>query len=301
MTASVLKPEISVRQRIAAKTPGGLRKAVRMTLNYGHRLHMWIDILAQLRPADSQSRRTLWRSALSALFTSLRNLDEYRKPLPLGDMVLEVSGIGRFSVRAGTDDLLHVMPAREQKVREMVERRVGPGSVFVDGGANIGFYSILAARRAGPGGQVLAFEMMPDTAAMLRQNIAVNGAIAIEVVERALSDRSGNRVCATVEPGQHGQASIVKDGSNGRQTIEVETITLDEALAGYGPIDLIKLDLEGAEYAALKGAGAVLARTRCVVFESNERDERIVELLAGSGFVVKHLEGCDFVAERLVG
>lgn len=301
MTASVLKPEISVRQRIAAKTPGGLRKAVRLALNYGHRLHMWINILAQLRPADSQSRRTLWRSALSALFTSLRNLDEYRKPLPLGDMVLEVPGIGRFSVRADTDDLLHLMPAREEKVRETVERCVGPGSVFIDGGANIGFYSILAARRAGPGGQVVAFEMMPDTAAMLRQNIAVNGAIAIEVVERALSDQSGSRVCATVEPGQHGQASIVKDAANGRQTIEVETITLDEALAGYGPIDLIKLDLEGAEFAALEGALSVLARTRCVVFESNEREERIVELLAGSGFVVKHLEGCDFVAERLVG
>lgn len=301
MTASVLKPEISVRQRIAAKTPGGLRKAVRMTLNYGHRLHMWIDILAQLRPADSQSRRTLWLSAFNAIFTSLGNLDEYRKPMPLGDMDLEVPGIGRFSVRAGTDDLLHLMPAREEKVREVTERCVGPRAVFVDGGANIGFYSILAARRAGPDGRIVAFEMMPDTAAMLRQNIAVNGALTIEVVERALSDQSGRKVCATVEPGQNGQASIVKDSCNGRKTIEVETITLDEALAGYGPIDLIKLDLEGAEFAALKGAQSVLARTRCVVFESNEREERIVELLADSGFVVKHLEGCDFVAERLVG
>ncbi len=301
MAGSVLKPEMTVRQKMAAKTPGGLRKVVRMALNYVHRLHMWIDILAQLRPADRQSRGTLWRSALSALFTSLRNLDEYRKPLPLGDMVLEVSGIGRFSIRAGTDDLLHLMPAREQKVRETVERCVRPGSVFVDGGANIGFYSILAARRAGPGGRVVAFEMMPDTAAVLRRHIAGNGPLAIEVVERALSDRSGRRVRASVEPGQHGQASIVKDASSGWQTVEVETITLDEALASYGPIDLIKLDLEGAEYAALQGAGAVLVRTRCVVFESNERDERIVELLTAAGFVVEHLEGCDFVAQRAAG
>jgi FkbM family methyltransferase len=269
-----------------------------MALNYPYRLRTWLGILASLRPADWRSRKILWASAAGALLTSFRNLDAFQKPMPLGDLEVDVAGIGRFAIRAGTDDLLHLLPAREQKVRETIEQRIRPGTVFVDGGANIGFYSILAARLAGPDGRVVAFEMMPDTAAVLRRHIAANGATTIEVIERALSDRSGSRVRASVEPGQHGQASIVNDGSERRHSIEVETITLDEALADCGAIDLIKLDLEGAEYVALQGAAAVLARTACVVFESNERDERIFDLLISSGFIVEHLEGSDFLAQR---
>ena len=298
MVASFMEPRLSVRQRVAAKTPPGLRKIARMALNYPYRIRTWIGILAALRPIDWRSRKILWASAVSALLTSFRDLDSFQKPVPLNDLEVDVAGIGRFAIRANTDDMLHLLPAREQKVRETIEQRVRPGAVFVDGGANIGFYAILAARLAGPDGQVVAFEMMPDTAAVLRRHIAANGASAIEVVERALSDHSGSRVRASVEPGQHGQASIVKDGSERHLSIEVETITLDEALTGYGPIDLIKLDLEGAEYAALKGAAAVLARTGCVVFESNERDERIFDLFANAGFVVEHLEGSDYLAQK---
>jgi len=298
MTASILQPRLSVRQRIAARTPSGLRKPARMALNYLYRISTWLGILVSLRPVDWRSRSILWASATSALLTSFRNLDAFQKPMPIGDLEVDVAGIGRFRVRAGTDDMLHLLPAREQKVREAIEQRIRPGAVFIDGGANIGFYSILAARLAGPHGQVIAFEMMPDTAAVLRRHIAANGAPAIEVVERALADRSGSRVRASVEPGQHGQASIVKDGSERHHSIEVETITLDEALADRGAIDLIKLDLEGAEFAALNGAAAVLARTACVVFESNERDERIFDLLTRAGFIVEHLEGSDFLAQK---
>jgi FkbM family methyltransferase len=269
-----------------------------MALNYPYRIRTWLGILMSLRPVDWRSRKTLWASAASALLTSFRNLDAFQKPMPLGDLEVDVAGIGRFAIRAGTDDMLHLLPAREQKVRETIEQRIRPGAVFIDGGANIGFYSILAARLAGPLGRVVAFEMMPDTAAVLRRHIAANGAPAITVVERALSDRSGSRVRASVEPGQHGQASIINDGSERHHSIEVETITLDEALIGCGAIELIKLDLEGAEYAALQGAAAVLARTACVVFESNERDQRIFDLLAGSGFIVEHLEGSDFLAQK---
>lgn len=298
MTDTIFQPRQSVRQRIAARTPHGLRRLARMALNYPYRIRTWLGILVSLRPVGWGSRKTLWVSAASALVSSFRNLDSFQKPVPVADLDVDVAGIGRFAIRAGTDDLLHLLPSREQKVRDIIEQRIRPGAVFVDGGANIGFYSILAARLVGPGGRVVAFEMMPDTAAVLRRHIAMNGARNIEVVERALSDRSVGRVRASVEPGQHGQASIVKGGSERHHSIEVETITLDEALADCGAIDLIKLDLEGAEYPALRGAAAVLVRTACVVFESNDRDERIFDLLAHAGFVVEHLEGSDFLALR---
>jgi FkbM family methyltransferase len=301
MSVSTEVSEYSVRQSIAARTPPRLRRLVRMALNYTQLIKMWLLILAQLRPSDRQSRKTLWLSAAAALATDWSQLDKFQKPIPLGDLVVDIPGIGRFSIRANTDDLFSIMPAREHGVRSIVEGCIGPGSIFVDGGANLGFYSILAAKRAGSGGRVIAFEMMPDTAALLRSNVAANGPLAIEIDERALSDRDGQSVNASVEPGQHGQASIVKEGAHGRKVIEVKTVTLDSALLGYGPIDLIKLDLEGAEYAALQGAKSVLARTSCVVFESNERDHRIFDLLADAGFLVEKIEGFDFVAKRVTG
>ena len=63
--ASASKPDLPMRQKIAAKTPGALRKAVRMALNYPYRLRMWLDLLRELDPADGRSRRVLWLSALA--------------------------------------------------------------------------------------------------------------------------------------------------------------------------------------------------------------------------------------------
>lgn len=291
---------LNIRQRIAAKTPQGLRKAARMALNYGYRLGMWRDVLRELKPADGRSRRVLWRSLAAAPITALGDLDSYQKPVLLDDIAVEVHGIGRFEVRAKTDDLLHVLSAREPKVRQVLETQLPEGGTFVDGGANIGFYAILGARLVGANGRVVAFEMMPDTAAILRRHVAGNAPLPVEVVERALSGRVGEWVTASVEPGKHGQASIVDAGvSDARTKVSVETVTLDAALAHLGPIDLIKLDLEGAEFMALSGASAVLARTQNVIFESNTEDRRIFDLLEGAGFVVERLEAFDFLARKV--
>jgi FkbM family methyltransferase len=299
MAAAAGEPNLTVRQRIAAKTPGGLRKSVRVALNYLYRLRMWLDLLRELEPADGRSRRVLWISALAAPFTALHALDSYRKPRLFRDIAVRVRGIGRFTVRAATDDLLHVMTSREPRVRQLLEAELPQGGTFVDGGANIGFYTLLAARRVGAAGKVVAFEMMPDTAAILRRHVADNGPVPVEVIERALSERSGERVTASVEPGQHGQASIIDSGAGQRHKVSVETVTLDEALAHLGRIDLIKLDLEGAEFMALSGARAVLARTGCLVFESNDQDPRIFALLEAAGFAVERLDSFDFVARPL--
>lgn len=131
------KPNLPLRQRIAARTPGILRKAVRMALNYPYRLRMWLNLLRELQPGDGRSRRVLWLSALAAPFTSLRALDSYRQPHLIGDIAVAVPGVGRFAVRAGTDDLLHVMTSREPHVRRVIEAELPPGGTFVDGGASI--------------------------------------------------------------------------------------------------------------------------------------------------------------------
>jgi FkbM family methyltransferase len=286
-----------LRQRIAALTPGVMRKPVRMAENYLNRLRCWGEVRRELVPSTPASKAVLRRSFAFAPLTSLAKLDSYQGPKLADDIEITVAGVGHFTVRAGTDDILHVMTSREPHVRRVIEARLPKGGTFVDAGANIGFYSVLAARLVGTTGRVIAFEMMPDTAAILRHHVALNAAERIEIVENALSDRNGEMVTASVEPGKHGQASIIASVSpDGRVAIEVATVTLDTALAGSGPIDVLKMDLEGAEHLALMGADEILGRTSCVVFESNDHDRRIFELLEGYGFTVELLAAHDFIA-----
>lgn len=285
------------RQRIAALTPGLVRKLVRMAENYVHRLRAWAQLRHELMAGNPESRAVLRRSLALAPLTSLARLDSYQGPRFIKDVEVEVAGVGRFAVRAGTDDILHVMTSREPHVRRVIEERLPKGGTFVDAGANIGFYSVLAARLVGPEGRVFAFEMMPDTAEILRHHAQINAAGWIEVVENALSERNGEIVTASVEPGKHGQASIVSSASaEGRVAVEVATVTLDTALADAGRIDVLKMDLEGAEHLALLGARQVLARTGCVVFESNDEDQRVFDLLRQHGFAVERLIAHDFIA-----
>lgn len=287
------------RQMVAGSVPAQVRKLARMAEHYVKRLRTWTQLVREFQPADARSRAVLRNSLLRAPITALGQLDSFQPPRLLDHVDVSIPGVGRFTLRAGTDDVLHVLSAREPRIRQAVETSLAPGGTFIDAGANIGFYSILAGRQVGTSGRVIAFEMMPDTAKILRRHVELNNMPQIEVVERALSDKAGERIAASVEPGKHGQASIVAESQNGERTIlEVETATLDSALAGIERVDLIKMDLEGAEFLALSGGLDVLSRTACLVFESNGEDSRIFELLRGQGFVVERVEGHDFVAHR---
>lgn len=292
----------SLRSRIAGRTPPAIRKAVRMAEHYLRRHRDWIDVLAEMRGATAADKAGLLASACLAPITSLAKLDGYRGPRLVRDLELETR-VGRFRLRAGTDDILHVLKAREPHNWNAIAGLLREGDIFVDGGANIGFYSLLASRTVGPRGKVIAIEMVSATAAILRRHIADNGADNVVVVERPLSRADGEIVHARIPAGKFGQATIVPGGRDETDMREgdLETITLDTALEGLAAIRMIKLDLEGAEFLALAGAPRVLARTDAVLFESNARDQRIFELLARSGFAVEAIGGNDFLARRGAG
>lgn len=287
------------RQAIARRVPGPVRKLVRMVEHFGRRHMEWADVLLAMRGVSGRDKLTLYGSAALAPLTSLRRLDGFEPPLLVRDAALRVDGIGTFKVRAGTDDIIHILAAREAGVFCEVTARLRPGDTFVDAGANIGLYSILAARLVGPTGQVIAIEMMPPTATRLRAHVAGNAARTIRVIERALSDRDDDRVVATSAADKFGQASIVADHTAARTVKhEVATVRLDTALADVGRVALIKMDLEGAEFLALSGATAVLRRTDAILFESNEHDERVMRLLRSSGFALTSVSANDYLAVR---
>lgn len=293
---------VSIRASLAARTPGFVRKSVRMAEHYARRHLEWAHVLREMRGLTVRDRLVIGGSALLAPLTSLRRLDGFEPPLPLADIMVDAKGVGRFALRSGTDDIIHVLSAREPAVRKVIEDYLQPGDVFIDAGANIGFFSVMAQQQVGPSGQVIAFEMMPQTADRLRQHFAMNALPSARIIENALSDTDGDVVIATSSASKFGQASISAEFSgDSARTIrhEVKTVTLDSALADIGAIALIKMDLEGAEYGALQGAHAVLQRTAAIVFENNADDRRIPDLLTNMGFIVEDLDGKDYLARRM--
>jgi FkbM family methyltransferase len=264
---------------------------------YLSRLIVWGQVMRQIRGADRDSSQALWSAFLWSPVSSLTNLDQWRDPVVGCDAKVEVPNIGRFNIRANSDDLYHLLRTRERAVFETISNVLRPGDCFVDAGANIGFYSVMAASKVGLGGRVIAVEMMPDTAAILRKHARLNGASQIEVVETALLDRAGGHVTAHVIDGKFGQASI--SGSGIGRAVNVEASTIDDVLRNVPVIRLLKMDLEGAEELALRGAQESLERIGAVIFERWTRETNVSRLLVARGFNVQSLDGRNMLAVRI--
>ncbi|MGI8731385.1 MAG: FkbM family methyltransferase [Solirubrobacteraceae bacterium] len=134
-----------------------------------------------------------------------------------------------------------------------------PGDLVVDGGANIGLLSLIAAGVVGPIGRVLACEPDPGTMALLKANADENRFDTLELHEVALSDRPGRASFTVFEAGS-GLASFAPQDARGCQ-VEVVVTTLDALTANLDRrVTLVKLDIEGAEAKALRGARGLIGR-----------------------------------------
>lgn len=152
-----------------------------------------------------------------------------------------------------------------------------PGDLFVDVGANIGSYSILASRVCGA--RAIAFEPDPGTCRALRRNIAANDVEPFVDVQCAAVGSSDGQVRFTT--GLDTINRIATDDD--RRTQTVQSIRLD-SLAGIGDAVLMKLDVEGFESEVLKGAENLLGSQSLVAVETESRDLEVVRALTASGF-----------------
>lgn len=157
------------------------------------------------------------------------------------------------------------------------------GDLFVDAGANVGSYTVLASRVCGA--RTIAFEPDPGTVQALRRNIEVNGIEHLaEVREEALGPEAGE-VRFTVGGDTVNRVS----DDPGEQTRRVPQVTLDAALGKDVPA-LIKFDLEGYEEAALTGAREVLANPGLAAVEIETVSPASHEMLTGAGLVRQYYD-----------
>lgn len=255
------------------------------------RVQIWMALLRRVAAPDTSTRIMLVMSAIADTTLSILAAQRAVSPKTLfAGSVVDRSTGARFFFRRGTDDLYNVMPSGEMDVHEAILAPLSPGDVFVDVGANVGYYTTLAALRVGERGQVVAFEANPLTAEQLRRNIAANDLGNVKVVEAAAFD--GSAVCATIYVPRNvfGMASVHENGASGVAAYPVECTTIAAECNELPRIKMLKMDIEGAEYEALRGAGSVLDRVENIVVECNRRADEIVALLMARGFAVRKLQ-----------
>ena len=177
----------------------------------------------------------------------------------------------------------------EYQKRLAFEDIIQENTVLYDIGANVGYFSLLAAVLTGSQGQVYAFEPLPRNVDFLKQHIALNCLDNIEVIEAAVSDREGQAAFALGASTAMGHI-----GETGE--IEVDLVSLD-ALLDRGeikPPDTIKIDVEGAEFEVLQGARNLLSRYRPILFldtHQREAHKKAIQLLSDLGYQFTILDG----------
>ena len=142
-----------------------------------------------------------------------------------------------------------------------------PGDHVVDGGAHIGYLTLLASRCVGRSGEVHAFEPVPRTFAALEENVRLNGAANVRVNRVALAARPGEiELEVPIDPEGEGLlawgATSVHLRRGPIERAPAQTLDAYARAHRLGHIALLKLDLEGAELEALRGMDELLASAR---------------------------------------
>lgn len=159
----------------------------------------------------------------------------------------------------------HLVPHEpEPALFEFLRGTIRPGDVVLDVGAFLGIYAVLEARWAGPKGRVLALEPTPSSAACARRHLEWNGVAGqATLVEAAASDRASRATLHDYDAGSMPYVnSLVEAADTDAPAVarEVDVVTIDEVCRKHGVIpSVIRMDVQGAEIHALRGARHVLS------------------------------------------
>jgi FkbM family methyltransferase len=195
----------------------------------------------------------------------------------------------------------------EAHVTAWLQNTLQPGQVFVDVGANVGYFTLLAAQLVGPQGRVIAVEAHPVLAEILHRNVVINGVYGhVTTWHRAawssntdLKFHTRVNFAGNSSAGSVGDEALTRLGDT-EEIIEVQAVTLDDLLADLTRVDVLKVDIEGAEVHAFTGLARTLAANPDVIvmfewapaqIESvGDRPEALIDLLEQYGFRFQLLE-----------
>ena len=221
------------------------------------------------RPPSAEEWRghcgTVGQSLRDVVTLYLQSLEfKNRRLLTTAMPAIEVVELPTFRMYVMSDDPLigstiAALRAYEPAVTRCIEARLGPGMTFVDVGANVGYFSLLAASRVGPAGSVYAFEPSQIDVKLLHLSRLLNGFENVEVFPVA----AGRGWGLSFYDGAHSNGWVSPVSSSPEDVLSrtvVLSVPIGEVIPADGRIDVIKIDVEGAEFQALTGARRMLDR-----------------------------------------
>jgi FkbM family methyltransferase len=230
----------------------------------------------QVQASKSVARR--WRNSLEMAFLKTVRLYTFHTPIAKGKYrafliarklckhkLAGLSGVARdgrmffIDLSSNMQDSLYFLGEYETVISRFVEAVIRDHSckIFVDAGANFGWYTTLFAKHAGKEGYVHAFEPVPSTFDNLQRNFDLMGRPANVKLNNLALGEAKSKAFINVFPGEPlGHASLSNHDRSESIQFACDLVTLDEYLKvnNVGDVDFVKVDIEGAELNFLKGA-----------------------------------------------
>lgn len=157
----------------------------------------------------------------------------------------------------GVERSLYYTGSYEAGTLEFIKNNLKKGNCFVDIGANIGLMSIVASKVVGSEGKIYSFEPHPNTVKILRFNVNLNSIKNIEIIEKGVGSKSGEAKIYDRWDVNRGGASLLSSSSK-QESYDIHIVSLDEVFENID-VNMIKIDIEGFELEALKGAVKILS------------------------------------------
>jgi FkbM family methyltransferase len=198
------------------------------------------------------------KEALKIAFYELIDLITLRRGIP--------RTYGEHKIRFPARNARYYQADYEPDLFRFLKQNLRAGDTYWDCGAHFGLFSVVASRLVGPTGMVLAFEPTPSVREILTKVVSMNKAFNVVVRPEALSDRTGETVFYVIDNEASNANSLVKQARHSRG-ITIHTSTIDDIASELNVrADLIKIDVEGAEFALLKGARGVIEAYRPLLY-----------------------------------
>lgn len=238
------------------------------------------DILSCFRlllnrwPSKQEWGGHAWRAGmdLTELVRFYLGSEEFRQRrlLDRTEQRWQLAELSRFKMYVASDDPaigapILVAHIYEPEVTKIFEQYLRPGMGVLDIGANVGYFSLLAATLVGPTGFVQSWEPSADNAKVLFANCLLNQLENIEVIQSAATDK--NQVFKYFRDSTNGNVSGMEQ-SQPEEMLSAETVMglrVDDFIAASAQIGFVKIDVEGHEYKAMVGARNTLIRCKPIV------------------------------------
>ena len=203
---------------------------------------------------------------------------------------------------AGLSSELYLRGIREAHATVEFQKRLKPGQVIVDIGANIGYYALMEAKSSGNEGRVYAIEPVDENIALLRRNVDANRYENVEVYNMAIGDKNCTQDINLSKQSNLGTFCKNLDLDPSGETKAVDVQTLDKFLQGKRNPDIVRMDVEGYEFEILKGMKETFANTESLQlfievhadFLGKEKTVALYEMMKAYG-----IKECHVIKESL--